>query len=55
MSLFSNVGIAETYIKNHDIEIVVANELLEKRAEFYKHNHPNTDVICGGYYKKRDF
>lgn len=53
--MFSNVGIAETYIKNHDIEIVVANELLEKRAEFYKHNHPNTDVICGDITKKEIF
>jgi len=47
ISLFSNVGIAETYIKNHNIDIVVANELIEKRANFYKEIHKNCDMICG--------
>lgn len=47
VSLFANVGIAETYLSNHNINIVVANELLEKRAEFHKFNHPNTHMICG--------
>ncbi len=55
LSLFSNVGIAETYIKNHNINILVANELLEKRAEFYKYNHPNTKVVCGDITKKEIF
>ena len=30
ISLFANVGIAETYIQNHNIDVVVANELLER-------------------------
>ncbi len=47
ISLFANVGIAETYIKNHNINIVVANELLEKRAEFHQEMHPNCKMICG--------
>lgn len=29
VSLFANVGIAETYLKNVGIDIVVANELLD--------------------------
>lgn len=55
VSLFSNVGIAETFIKNHDINIVVANELLEKRAEFYNFLYPKTKMICGDITKKDIF
>ena len=33
LSLFSNVGIAELYLKNSGFEIVMANEILEKRAK----------------------
>ena len=47
VSLFANVGIAETYIHNHDINIVVANELLENRAAFHKENHPQCHMIQG--------
>jgi len=47
VSLFANVGIAETYIKNHDIEIVVANELLENRAQFHSEMHPRCKMIQG--------
>jgi DNA (cytosine-5)-methyltransferase 1 len=55
VSLFANVGIAETYIKNHNIDIVVANELLEKRASFYKEHHPNCNMICGDISNKTIF
>lgn len=47
VSLFANVGIAETYIKKHKINIVVANELLKKRTEFYQHNHKKCKMIQG--------
>ena len=47
LSLFSNVGIAETYLKDVGIDIVVANELIEERAEFYKHLYPDTDMVIG--------
>jgi DNA (cytosine-5)-methyltransferase 1 len=47
LSLFSNVGIGETYFEKFGVEVVVANELLPERAEFYKHLHPNTEMICG--------
>lgn len=46
LSLFSNVGIAETYIHNK-INIVVANELLEIRSNFYKEMYHNTNMING--------
>ena len=47
VSLFSNVGIDETYFEKHNIKIVCANELLEKRAKFYRHLYPNVNMICG--------
>jgi len=47
VSLFANVGIAETYIKNHGINIVVANELLEDRANFYHELYPECEIVQG--------
>ena len=47
LSMFSNVGLAETYLAELGIDIVVANELLEERAKFYKHLYPNTNMIVG--------
>ena len=35
LSLFANVGIAETYLKEIGVDIKVANELIPKRASFY--------------------
>jgi len=47
LSLFANVGIAETYLKDVGIDIVVANELLQDRAKFYEHLYPDCNMICG--------
>ena len=47
LSLFANVGIAETYLDRVGVDIVLANELLPERARFYEHLHPNCDMICG--------
>jgi DNA (cytosine-5)-methyltransferase 1 len=47
ISLFAGAGIGETYFKDIGIDIVVANELLEKRANLYNSISPGTKVICG--------
>lgn len=47
LSLFSNVGMAETYFSNIGIDVVLANELLKERADFYKNLYPETEMICG--------
>lgn len=47
VSLFAGAGIGETYFKDIGIDIVVANELIESRANLYKAISPNTKVICG--------
>ena len=47
LSLFANVGIAETYLQNIGIDVVLANEIDKQRVKFYKHLYPNVDVIMG--------
>ena len=47
LSLFANVGIAETYLSQVGVDIVVANELLPDRARFYQHLYPDCNMICG--------
>ena len=46
-SMFASAGIAETYFKKAGIDIVVANELLEKRGQFYSYMYPNSKMIIG--------
>lgn len=36
LSLFSNVGIAEAYLKDVGIDVVLANEIDEKEQNFIK-------------------
>ena len=47
LSLFACSGIGELRLHENHIETVVANELLEDRCNFYKENHPKTNIICG--------
>jgi len=55
LSLFSNVGMAETYLSEVGVDIVIANELIKERAKFYKHLYPNCDVIQGDITDKNIF
>lgn len=47
MSLFANVGIAETYLKEIGIDVVLANELDHQRVKFYNYLYPSTNMIEG--------
>lgn len=47
LTLFSNVGIGETYLKEIGIHVVVANELLPERSKFYSNSHPDGLMING--------
>lgn len=47
LSMFANVGIAETYLSELGIDVVVANELVEERCKFYKHLYPSVNMIQG--------
>lgn len=47
VSLFANIGMAETYLEEIGIDVVVANELVDKRAKFYSHLYPKCKMIQG--------
>ena len=47
LSLFSNVGISECYLKENGIDVVVANELEKDRADFYRLLYPDVDMVQG--------
>ena len=47
LSLFANVGIAETYLADLGIDVIAANELVEERCRFYKHLYPSVNMIQG--------
>lgn len=55
LSLFANVGIAETYLDKVGVDITVANELIPERARFYQHLYPNCNMICGDITNKKVF
>ena len=47
LSLFSCAGIAEYYLKDTNLDIILANELLQERCDIYKHFYPETEMIQG--------
>lgn len=46
-SLFSSAGIAESYLDEVGINIVLANELVKERAGLYQALYPNSKMIAG--------
>jgi DNA (cytosine-5)-methyltransferase 1 len=46
-SLFSSIGIAETYLQDAGIHIVAANELIRERAALYQTLYPESKMITG--------
>lgn len=54
LSLFSNVGVAETYLKDVGVDILLANEIDEERVEFYQHLYPEVEMIAGNIVDKRE-
>ena len=52
LSLFANVGVAETYLKEIGIDILIANEIDETRAKFYKYLYPKCEMINGDITKE---
>lgn len=55
LSLFANIGVAEAYLKEIGINVVVANELIERRAILYSKIYPETQMICGDITEKETF
>lgn len=47
LSLFANIGVAEAYLSEIGVNVVLANELIERRAALYSQIYPETTMICG--------
>lgn len=47
LSLFANIGVAEAYFKDIGIDVVIANELVTRRAMLYSKIYQDTHMICG--------
>lgn len=47
LSLFSNIGVSEAYMKVDGFNVVVANELIPRRAKIYSDIYPSTQMIIG--------
>jgi DNA (cytosine-5)-methyltransferase 1 len=47
ISLFSSSGIGEFYLNELGIDVIAANELLNKRADLYSYLYPNAMMILG--------
>ncbi|AHK22648.1 Modification methylase [Candidatus Hepatoplasma crinochetorum Av] len=52
ISLFSGAGIGEMYLKDVNIDIKIANELIFSRAKLYTFFYPKTKMIIGDITKK---
>ena len=52
LSLFANIGVAEAYLQRVGFDVVVANELVERRAALYQKIYPKTKMICGDITKQ---
>lgn len=55
VSLFANIGVAEAYLQEIGFNVVLANELLERRANLYSKIYPETKMICGDLLDKNTF
>ena len=55
LSLFANIGVAEAYLKEIGYNVVLANELVERRANLYSKIYPDTEMISGDITEKHIF
>ena len=55
LSLFANIGVAEAYLNEIGIDVVLANELVERRAKLYSKIYPQAKMICGDVNDSRIF
>jgi len=55
LSLFSSAGVGETYLEDIGLDILVANELIDRRANLHNILFPNCHCICGDITKPEIF
>lgn len=47
ISLFSCIGVAEYYLSDIGIDVVLASDIDSKRCDVHKFLYPNTAIVCG--------
>ena len=47
ISLFSGIGLAETYFKELGIDVILANEKDQERSKLYQYLYPSTKMLTG--------
>lgn len=47
VSLFASAGIGELLIKETNIDVILANEIIPKRVDCYRFFYPESNMICG--------
>lgn len=52
ISLFSSIGVAEYYLKDIGIDVVLASEIDSKRVNAHKDIYPDTQIVQGDISKK---
>ena len=55
LSLFANIGVAEAYLHDLGFNVVLANELEDRRAKLYSQIYPRTEVVTGDITNKKIF
>lgn len=53
ISLFACGGIGDLALRHAGFEVIVANELIDERAQVFKHNYPETQMIIGDIWIKK--
>lgn len=54
ISLFASGGIGDLALKGCGINILVANELLDDRCKLLEYNYPETEIINGDIWEKKE-
>ena len=47
ISLFSCIGVAEYYLSNIGIDVVLASDIDPKRCDIHRFLYPSTNIVCG--------
>lgn len=55
LSLFSSAGVGEAYLSQIGVNIIVANELIPRRAKLHSELYPECKTICGDITNKDIF
>src|SRR5690625_3294812 len=55
VSMFSSAGIGELHLKKIGLNIIVANEMIEKRGKLYQHTYPDAEMVIGDISKEDVF